>query len=91
MNIALAPNSFTPFTGGVSVFTRQLARGLTERGHRVVVVTSDRKLLILAGRPLDTLVVRELNRAPLSGPTAGRPSTRSRIRRCPIRSPRSMP
>lgn len=40
MNIALGPNTFAPFTGGVSVFTRQLARGFTERGHRVVVVTS---------------------------------------------------
>ncbi len=40
MNIALAPNSFTPFTGGVSVFTRQLAQAFMARGHRVLVVTS---------------------------------------------------
>ena len=40
MNIALGPNSFTPFTGGVSVFTRQLAQAFMARGHQVLVVTS---------------------------------------------------
>jgi glycosyltransferase involved in cell wall biosynthesis len=39
VNIVLSPVAYFPQTGGVPTSVRRLARGLQERGHRVVVVT----------------------------------------------------
>ncbi|MCC6484202.1 MAG: glycosyltransferase family 4 protein [Armatimonadetes bacterium] len=40
MNIALFASAFYPHVGGVEELSRQLAHSLTERGHRVIILTN---------------------------------------------------